>query len=185
MKEDKLTNALIRHYKKSENQESVSQVQTCPEVHYNHYGTRGIVDLFVRKNYESGSIRDNVIEIKSELTNANEIIRQFNKMSSFFYKGSDWSKPPRHNFVLGILLTKNNVEHLIENIQMYRSLNSSSNVFIGFSTKEYPSPYNIFPTPKYDISDTETYVERLLDSKRDKEKALGRKLKEILEELEA
>ena len=184
MKEDKLTNALIRHHKKSESQEAVSEVQTSPEVHYNHYGTRGIVDLFVRKTYESGSIRDDVIEIKSELTNANEIIRQFNKMSSFFYKGADWSKPPRHSFVLGILLTKNNVEHLIENIQMYKSLNSSSKVFIGFSTEEYPNPYNIF-TPKCDISDTENYVEWLLDSQRDKQKALGRKLKEILEEVKA
>ena len=170
MKEDKLTNAIIeRHKLKANKRENSDEKNTPdsisleirPEEHYNHYGTRGIVDLFIREKqeYPSGreGVTDYIIEVKSELRNANEVIRQANKMHDYFYKGSDWGKPVHNYFILFVELNPSNYSHIKENKHMYQSL-AKKGVDIFFCDDEGLEA-NLFPTGDITVFDFERWSE--------------------------
>lgn len=94
-----------------------------PESHYNYFGTRGVADLFVETNNHA-----HVFELKSgaaitEATGANEIVRQFNQMREYYFR--DESKKQRYNLVsfrLYFLPSENVIEHLQDNLTVYKSL---------------------------------------------------------------
>jgi hypothetical protein len=125
MNEDEITNALIRYHKDREKKEishgdTDAEVEIYPEEHYNHYGDRGVVDLYV----VTGGWDGHLFEIKSEsavrnATGANEIIRQFNRMRQHFFPGSNHSVPSWLSFELCFTPTEFNARHLIENADMY------------------------------------------------------------------
>lgn len=125
MNEDELTNALIKHHKRSERDalsrgERDVETKLYPEAHYNHYGDRGVVDLYCVTGASSG----HCYEVKSEsavrhATGANEIIRQFNRMRQHFYPGSDHAVPREVRFELCFTPTARNLRHLVENADMY------------------------------------------------------------------
>jgi len=116
MKEDYLTNSLIEYYK--ENYGKYIE-EIVPEKHYNYYGDRGIVDLFVR--YKHKNDWDRIFEIKSNPNNANEVLRQFNRMKKYFYKGTDLERKPS-TFELCFTPTAKNLRHFKENKEMYREV---------------------------------------------------------------
>lgn len=96
-----------------------------PEEHYNHYGDRGVADLFVDQtdHHPLGSSQF-VYEVKSERalkesTGANEILRQFNRMRKFFFKGTDHT--PRNDVFYRLLFipTDQTLRHIIENYSIY------------------------------------------------------------------
>lgn len=150
MKEDQLTNALIEANKDPNN--LYKSVESKPEVHYNYYGDRGVVDLFTRRN-EYGVFHDSVYEIKSRPNNANKVIRQFNRMTNFFYKGSDYRRGDWIKFELCFLATKRNYEHVKENKEMYGSLyRNGEDAIVTFRHPSNITPVHAFSGSKeYEI----------------------------------
>lgn len=104
------------------------------EKHYNHYGNRGVADLFCRRVWDSGVESDHVYEFKSDAaiegsTGANEIIRQFNKMCKFFYKDDEIDLPKTTawsfadvTFELCFNPTPLALEHVIDNLEIYQTV---------------------------------------------------------------
>lgn len=126
--EDILSNSL-----KEMNERFVKEPQELiPEFekHYNYYGDRGVVDLFTRKvgpNLNEHSL----YEVKSEsavnaATGANEIIRQFNRMCEYFYKGTSVEYPDASQLSptaeLSFVLTEETLSHVLENKGMYQTI---------------------------------------------------------------
>jgi len=126
--EDELANSLIKSHKASQQRVNETSpdsydVRAYPEAHYNHYGNRGVADLYVAVGDWDGD----VYELKSEsavreVTGANAILRQFNKMREFFFPGSSHD-PPTHSlrFELCFTPTEYNIRHLADNAGVYRS----------------------------------------------------------------
>ena len=128
-KEDQMVQSLIEN-SKSYKGSLYTEVEVEPEAHYNHYGNRGVADLFVRSKEEGGNnevyYSDGVYEIKSEAavrssTGANEIIRQFNKMRKYFYKDDSRSLPDDCHFELTFIPTEITVQHMVDNLSLYQS----------------------------------------------------------------
>lgn len=114
--------------------EDCDELDVYAEESYNHYGTRGWVDLVLEQHYQN-SRHLSVIELKSEsalegATGANEIIRQFKKHRGFFFKGNDrFSKRDYRNsgevnisFTLLFHATDRTVKHVRENKTLYSSI---------------------------------------------------------------
>lgn len=126
MKEDQLTKKLIEKATNTDEDDRNSDFETeiVPEKHYNYYGTRGIADLYIRTIQKYGAETyqdDTVIEVKTHLENANEVVRQFNKMKRFFYKDPANQKPSeRITFKLVILANESNLKHVLENEAIYK-----------------------------------------------------------------
>ncbi len=104
-----------------------------PEAHYNHYGTRGVADLFVR-SIESGEngdyVSDALYEVKSasavqQATGANEIIRQFNKMRKTFYLDESRDEPDEFHIELTFTIEPETVQHVARNFEMYAGANAN------------------------------------------------------------
>lgn len=146
--EDELTNALIQYHKRSnerlnESGDETYELSIAAEEHYNHYGDRGVVDLFVSE----GEWQDHLYELKSEhavreATGANEIIRQFNKMRKFFYEGTDHFPAEDVQFELCFTPSDLTFEHLAENADMYASVvqNDKSGLSSSVSTRVHVRP---------------------------------------------
>ncbi|MFC4541251.1 hypothetical protein ACFO5R_04855 [Halosolutus amylolyticus] len=123
--EDELANSIIdEHRQLSEIMEY--DFDAYPEAHYNHYGNRGVADLYiVEESDDRPNANGFVYELKSEYavrqaTGANEIIRQFNKMREFFFDGSSHDHPTNLvRFTLGFAGTEYNLRHIYENQEMY------------------------------------------------------------------
>lgn len=130
MGEDELANALIESFRDDNH-----KVDIEVEAHYNHYGDRGVADLFVRDRHKTSDgswpvVSEQVYELKSDVaiesvTGANEIIRQFNRMRRYFFKdedrhkkGADWSQT---TFELCFLPTETALLHVWDNREQYRS----------------------------------------------------------------
>lgn len=128
MNEDELANAVIQHQKESEEKafeqgDPDAEIHVYPEAHYNHYGNRGAVDLYVDTSGWNGHL----YEFKSEsavrrATGANAIIRQFNRMRKFFFKGSDFGIP-KSTVIFELCFTPSEytARHVIENSELYAS----------------------------------------------------------------
>jgi len=131
MKEDKLTNSLIKHFKNREGDRPTDhdKVVVEPEAHYNYYGTRGVADLFVRcYELEGYPPLDIVFEIKSSPTSANEVIRQVKKMEKTFFM--DERRSPGDSVIFELCFTpeEDNLRHVAENFEMYVSVRPEINV---------------------------------------------------------
>lgn len=141
MKEDQLTNKMIKNTRED---------QECDvEHHYNYYGTRGVVDLVKtskeRDIHESRPVSQRLIEIKSNPSNGNKVIRQFKKMVKYFYKGSEWSKPKECIYELVFISSADNFRHLVDNIEMYRALEQKSDeIIVNFRHPEVDLPLRVF-----------------------------------------
>lgn len=159
--EDDLASALVDYYKqstkKTEKIENTKiELNIYPEAHYNHYGERGSVDLFVEQNYSPTYIDGKVIELKSEsavreATGANEIIRQFNKMRENFFRGSSHDYPTEISFELCFTPNKYNIRYLSNNIGLYQStidnklIDKDPNNLNRIVTTRPDNPDNIMP----------------------------------------
>jgi hypothetical protein len=126
--EDELANALIQSHKQIQERykqqfPTAGDVEAFPEAHYNHFGNRGVADLYVTTGDREGVL----YELKSEsavqqATGANEIIRQFNKMREFFFKGSSHSVPRESlSYELCFTPSERNFRHIAENADLYSS----------------------------------------------------------------
>jgi len=109
-KEDEIVNMLLARDEEAE-----------AEVHYNHYGDRGVVDAVVPN--ELGLI---VYEVKADAaieaaTGANEILRQYNRHREYFMKGSSYGRtlPKSVHFMLAFAATPMAYEHVMDNYEMY------------------------------------------------------------------
>lgn len=110
--EDEIVNMLLG---RSDNAEA--------EVHYNHYGDRGVVDAVVKGDYATL-----IYEVKSDAaieaaTGANEIIRQFNRHREYFMKGSNYGNQLHNSvhFMLAFTATDQAYQHVMDNFEMYAS----------------------------------------------------------------
>lgn len=125
-KEDDLANSIIEHYDGTDRTNEYTE--SYPEVHYNDYGNRGVVDMFQRTYEVHGDdqfpVHDSLYEIKSaaaikQSTGANQIIRQFNSMVASFYAGTDWSPAPTVGFELVFTPDEECIQHVADNAPMY------------------------------------------------------------------
>lgn len=101
------------------------------EKHYNHYGTRGSVDIVDVVDFPKGNLPDlHVYELKSasaveESTGPNEIIRQFNKHKQFFFEGQEEYPPYRTyrniTFYLVFNACESTIDHLNEYLPLYHN----------------------------------------------------------------
>lgn len=100
------------------------------EVHYNDYGSRGVVDV-VRESHHPGDNTGEIeiVELKSDdaiqqATGANEILRQFNRHRDSFFDGSDYKRRDyyRVGFQLVFNATQFALDHVADNAAMYRSV---------------------------------------------------------------
>jgi len=99
-----------------------------PEVHYNHYGDRGVVDLLQIQTYdECDHLR--VYELKCQsaiesVTGANEILRQFNRHRTYFFRGSsyDASDYSSITFELTFAATQPCYQHVRNNWHQYKHI---------------------------------------------------------------
>lgn len=130
--EDRMVDALIEWATdaRSESDDREFSYDVEIESHYNYYGNRGVADPYIRETEDMDDGRtfyyDKVYEIKSEaalkeVTGANEIIRQFNKMRKYFYKDESRSVPTDVHFELVFLPTESTIEHLVENMNLYQT----------------------------------------------------------------
>ena len=102
-----------------------------PEVHYNHYGDRGVVDLIQTDTYNrEKTLR--VYELKCEpaienSTGANEILRQFNRHRTYFFKGSDYKATDYSTvtFELTFAATQACYEHVRDNWAQYKHVSAN------------------------------------------------------------
>lgn len=143
--EDTMVNRLIRNHKENVGDEDheMDDVEITPEAHYNHYGTRGVADLYVEEReeaskhitgdlYKTGTFRYvYVYEVKSEhavkhATGANEIVRQFNKMCDYFFEDESWRKGYQTRLELCFIPTPVTWNHVRENRDIYEELVESS-----------------------------------------------------------
>ena len=117
--EDDVVSSLIEVHQSSNGEASI-----YPEKHYNHYGDRGVVDLFVELETTHGETRQWLYEIKSEAalrdaTGANEVLRQFNRMREFFFKGTDHEPGSQVFYQLIIVPTVHTLRHISDNFAIY------------------------------------------------------------------
>ena len=126
MREDDLANAIIENPRPEDNT-SAADAMIYPEAHYHHYGERGSVDLYIYvDNYVGAPTYGNLIEMKSKyavqnVTGANAIIRQFNRMREFFFLDESWTTPNIVHYELSFLPSEYNIRHLYKNEAMYVS----------------------------------------------------------------
>ena len=129
MKEDALTKALVKKY--NEKSQLWDKRIVKPEEHYNHYGDRGVVDLFIRqiqKRYADYHVEDRICEIKADVEDidrCNPVIRQFKRMVEYFYKGTSHDKADTATFELTFIPNERTILHVLENLDIYREVQQS------------------------------------------------------------
>ena len=117
MSEDDVVSRLIEKHRSR----SGDLANITPEMHYNYYGDRGVVDLFTEVKGEevTGTSVQQIYEVKSEsavreATGCNEIIRQFNRMKEFFLKGTDKEPTDLVMYKLYFVPTDYTLRHISE-----------------------------------------------------------------------
>lgn len=121
------------------------EAECKPEVHYNHYGDRGVVDL-VKIDRSEKPYGMTVYEVKSpaalrEVTGANEIIRQFNRHKEYFIPGTNYSSDYFDvRYELCFYLSEETLEHVMSNWSLYETLREGleSNVVLRYPGYNQP-----------------------------------------------
>jgi len=137
MKEDDLAIKIIQQQKNRKNnrKSAINDLWIEPEAHYNHFGNRGSLDLFIKsfhETLENDWFEHELYELKSELNNANKVIRQANRHKKYFYKDDSRQKPrseihrPQIKWYLVILANRSNYKHIIEYYDMYETLKQNN-----------------------------------------------------------
>ncbi len=127
MREDELATAVVEHF-----EAAFDDADVRLEEPYNHYGTRGVVDVYARTappervTYLAELKADPAVRMAS---GANEILRQYRRTERYFYRddahdlrtrlGRD--VPGLHLFVL-FAPTVRCVEHVFEHRSLYASI---------------------------------------------------------------
>jgi len=123
--EDELAKAVM-----NSRSDNMAYEEHTPEVHYNHYGSRGVVDLVEEyKTVEGDRPSIHIYEFKSpravrEATGANEILRQFKRHKNYFFKGSSYVRRRYFSvvFELAFYATDEVVEHVRSNRSLYKTI---------------------------------------------------------------
>ena len=126
--EDNIVGEIIEVWEQHED-----DYQITPEAHYNHYGDRGVADLCISNNE---TVRAFEIKSKSSLKNvtgANEVIRQYNRMVKYLPKDGEWDADHYH-FRLVFENSYSAVNHVYENWSMYKKLNHGEVAFGDMTT---------------------------------------------------
>jgi hypothetical protein len=115
-----MVNAIVAHKQNS----SANLTSIEPEAHYNHYGDRGIADLYIVTETIDGEKEGKAFEVKSdsavqEATGANEIIRQYNRMRRYFFQDEQRTVPDYCCFELCFVVSEKTVKHVCENFNTY------------------------------------------------------------------
>lgn len=127
--EDEVAKYLIKYHRgELMPSQNSPDVDIKSEVHYNHYGNKGAVDLFVHDT-TTGSNHYYIYEIKSgaairEATGANQILRQYNRMRQYFFQGKD-IQPGNGawiTFQLVFTPSEKTIKHLLDNYSMYETV---------------------------------------------------------------
>lgn len=144
LKEDDITTSIIAQHK---NSDSHDLIHVEPEAHYNHFGTRGVADLYLVYKRQDNDTIARIIEVKAELRNANEVIRQFKKMWEYFFVDRD---PRTHRidqaiFELAVLATEENLEHLKQYYELYNAVESKSGSRISRVNLHHPDSEKVLP----------------------------------------
>lgn len=132
-KEDDLTEKIIEYYKEEGKRGNKEIRNLEPEAHYNDYGKRGIADLYIVFIESNGNSYGEVSEVKARLDNANEIVRQLNKMWKFFFKDEIREKQDKVLYRLYVFPTRENYEHIVKYKNIYQTL-KGKNFSIVFSS---------------------------------------------------
>lgn len=164
--EDKILNKIIES-------KSRANVDFKTEVHYNHYGSRGVVDLVIEEYNDPsqdelqawanshelpieiahqalGSTVVSVVELKSHsaiksCTGANEITRQFNSHREYFVKGTDDYNTSQKMFYWLIFVCDEKChQHLSQNRAIYKNLHDEDDVFVAMWHPGYDHPVTPF-----------------------------------------
>lgn len=167
--------------------ETTVEIET--EKHYNYYGDRGVADLFIREHMPSGVEDDYVLEFKSDAairaaTGANEILRQFNRMATYFYKDPEidlpttraW-EPSNISFSLCFNATPTAYEHLVENYEIYETIaqpsvpgglrESGSGVMVVFPHRNVPVTWGSDTPETYGIEEFKEVYSSALEEQSD------------------
>ncbi|ELZ97970.1 hypothetical protein C440_01943 [Haloferax mucosum ATCC BAA-1512] len=127
MREDELATRVVEHFRAA-----FDDVEIHLEEPYNHYGNRGVADVYVR--VRDPEPVDYLIELKSDAavrhaTGANEILRQYRRMERYFYKDDEHRIRPklaRDGPGVHVLLlfapTERCVQHVREHDSLYESI---------------------------------------------------------------
>ncbi|ERH09261.1 MAG: hypothetical protein J07HX64_01014 [halophilic archaeon J07HX64] len=125
--EDDMVSAIINSYRNSYR----SLINVEPEAHYNHYGDRGVADLYIVHTEDRTTENEGaVFEVKAdsavqEATGANEIIRQYNRMRRNFFRYKERVVHTYCKFELCFVISERTVRHVCENFEMYASTSNS------------------------------------------------------------
>ncbi|WP_416841547.1 hypothetical protein [Haloferax sp. DFSO52] len=127
MREDELATHVVEHFRTA-----FDDVEIHLEEPYDHYGNRGVADVYVR--VRTPEPVDYLIELKADAairhaTGANEILRQYRRMERYFYKDDEHDIRPKlgregagvHVFLLFAPTTRC-VEHVHEHHALYESV---------------------------------------------------------------
>jgi hypothetical protein len=165
VKEDKLTEAIISAAKHDDIFDGEDVVYVEPEAHYSFYGKRGVADLYIRRAYppqteasEKGierSFHGSVFEVKSSLKNANEVLRQFNRMVHAFFRDEDRESVTSAHYELTIVPSKANLKHLIEFRHIYSTIYRRNHDTEGFLNVGMRHPNNL------DLVELETMFDQI------------------------
>jgi len=151
-KEDDIVNSLIEYETRNPNNEPMTILNIEPECSFNYYGCRGYIDLLIQKeevdwvldfDLKSNGLRvfDYLYEVKTKLTNANEICRQLQKYFQYFYKGKN--SPYKTYWELVVYPSFTNYEHLQKYNMMYSALEKNYNFHVTFRHPEHMRPIRL------------------------------------------
>ncbi|MFC7164554.1 hypothetical protein [Halospeciosus flavus] len=134
MDKDEIMTEIVTSYREYEEDDDIVSFDISVEEPYNHYGERGVVDIYVDQTHSDGGDPDDYIfEMTSDatldaVTGANEILRQFQRMVKYFYEDDghsfyhqDFRNPDRHpvSFCLVFAPTTRCVKHVFDNLELY------------------------------------------------------------------
>ncbi|UVE52471.1 hypothetical protein KU306_17840 (plasmid) [Haloferax larsenii] len=127
MREDELATRIVEHFRAA-----FDDVEIHLEEPYDHYGNRGVADVYVR--VRTPEPVDYLIELKADAavrhaTGANEVLRQYRRMERYFYKDDEHQVRPRLaregpgvNVLLLFAPTSRCVRHVHEHRALYESV---------------------------------------------------------------
>lgn len=92
------------------------------EVPYNHYGIRGFVDIVSTKSFDKYNFHQ-LYELKTNLNDVGEAIRQVKKQEKWYKTGVDLPQQDEIMSYLVLPFTKENVEVFLENTALFKSIN--------------------------------------------------------------
>lgn len=110
------------------------------ESHYNHFGDRGAVDVYVERRTIV-----QLYELKSEQalensSGANEIIRQFNRMQDYYFKDESNNNTTKDiEYILAFYPTGKTIQRLKDNLALYNNITGREKEKLAMETRVHVS----------------------------------------------